>query len=143
VINEESNLQHVSFSRCVHAARLRTCEKQSTTPFIELHRIAFAERKTARAASSFDLVRDRAGRTDDAKPQRDHPEHGRPGTAHREPANAEGAETSREAPDLYDVRRARQCDTCEPFEKWFVEFARRVTRWSGRLRWFAAALCGH
>jgi hypothetical protein len=34
---------------------------QSTTPFIELHRIAFAERNTAWAASSFDPVRDRAG----------------------------------------------------------------------------------
>jgi hypothetical protein len=53
--------EHVSFSRCVHAARLRTCEKQSTNPFIELHRIAFARRKTAGAASLFNLVRDRAG----------------------------------------------------------------------------------
>jgi hypothetical protein len=55
-----------------------------------------------------------------------------PGTAHRKPANAEGTETSREAPDRYDVRRVQARE----------RIAQRITRGSGRLRWFAASAAG-
>jgi hypothetical protein len=81
--------------------RAQTCETQSAPPHVELHRIVFARRKTARATALSDPSADAR-----VAQRRENAEAGSSTawplwTAHRGPASVEGDKTSREAPDHY------------------------------------------
>jgi hypothetical protein len=52
----DNSLREHALSRRVYAARLHRANTQPSRPHIELHRIAFTRRKTARATSLFGLT---------------------------------------------------------------------------------------
>jgi len=90
-----------TFSDRVYAVRSATCNQSNRLrPDIELHRIAFARRKTARAGAPRSKASARRGRAMAREtPKRDRPDRGRSGQRVSGQGALKGTKTSREASD--------------------------------------------
>jgi len=98
-----------AFSDRVHAVRFKSA-KQATASVIELHRIAFAERKTARATKGSRTVRGRAGRETIRTPKRDRPQHGCYGQRVASWQALKGKKPQERRPGQTTPSCVRQCD---------------------------------
>jgi len=79
--SQKRSLDVAESAKCAHLAaaftrRVRERETASGTSGIELHRIAFAQRKTAWATSPLESPRTRGSSGEDQTPKRDRPQHG-------------------------------------------------------------------